>query len=363
MQAYEPAPASLRLDPLTGVGDQYSFYEWILSTRELYPNEPFTVIALDLNQLKAVNLEHGLARGDQVLRWVAQVLVEETDALVYRIGGDEFVAVLEGAYLDERMALAEHLSDRLDQEGAHLQLQPPAAKIALIHFTDGFEASGGNVVDDIYIALAELKAQPSPSPRLFYGREVTSVGKAHRVIADLLRQLEQLLDKVEEMRDIAYTDPLTGLPNVRAAMEQLEIALMRARCGQTSLCILMIDGDDLRRYNEISYTAGDQMIRNLGQTQKGQLREDDFIARWRMGDEFLVILPDTPLQEAEIVGKRICTAVAEASQSWPLPVTVSVGISAYPEHGRTLSEMLYQAEQAKDRAKKQGKNRVAVAAE
>ena len=118
----------------------------------------------------------------------------------------------------------------------------------------------------------------------------------------------------------------------------------------------MIDGDDLRRYNQISYAAGDEMIQWLGATLRDQLRPGDFLARWRVGDEFLVLLPATPLGQAAAVGSRLCRAVQQASEGWPLPVTISIGVAEYPRHGTDEVGLLRQAEAANDRAKALGKN-------
>jgi diguanylate cyclase (GGDEF)-like protein len=123
----------------------------------------------------------------------------------------------------------------------------------------------------------------------------------------------------------------------------------------------LIDGDDLKRYNEISYSVGDEMIRDLAHTQQSHLRGGDFLARWRMGDEFLLIMPGTPVEGAVVVGERVRSAVELESQTWPLPVTISAGLAAYPGHGESMSDLLVQAEEAKNTAKASGKNQVVIA--
>jgi diguanylate cyclase (GGDEF)-like protein len=126
------------------------------------------------------------------------------------------------------------------------------------------------------------------------------------------------------------------------------------------LSVLLVDGDNLRQYNQISYEAGDEAILLLGVTLQLQLRQSDFLARWRTGDEFLILLPNTGLERALHIGQRLCAAVERASRAWLLPSTVSVGAAAFPEHGQSVQELLHVAERGLEMAKDQGKNRAAV---
>ena len=123
----------------------------------------------------------------------------------------------------------------------------------------------------------------------------------------------------------------------------------------------MIDGDNIRAYNSINYAAGDEMIRDMSFVFKDNLRPTDFVARWRVGDEFIVILPDTAIEGAKIIGERFRLAVKEASRSWRFPVTISIGIASYPTHGDTIDALIDKVESANKRAKDQGKNQVVLA--
>ena len=128
-----------------------------------------------------------------------------------------------------------------------------------------------------------------------------------------------------------------------------------------SFSILLIDGDNIRVYNSINYAAGDEMIREMSAVFKDNLRPDDFVARWRSGDEFIVILPDTPGQDATRIGERFRLAVKQASQTWRFPVTISIGVASYPTHGDSINTLVDEAESANKRAKDQGKDQVVLA--
>ena len=80
-----------------------------------------------------------------------------------------------------------------------------------------------------------------------------------------------------------------------------------------------------------------------------------------MGDEFIVILPSTTVEQAAIVGERLRAAVELASQGWLFPTSVSIGIAYYPKHGHTANQLVESAEKALSLAKMSGKNRVIVA--
>lgn len=88
---------------------------------------------------------------------------------------------------------------------------------------------------------------------------------------------------------------------------------------------------------------------------------NDFVSRWRVGDEFIVILPNTTIEGARIIGERFRLAVKEASRSWRFPVTISIGIASYPTHGDCIETLIDRVESANKHAKEQGKNQVVVA--
>jgi len=352
---HEHSSESQRLDTLTGVGNQRSFFDWLFSTQKKGSHTPFTLIEIDVNNFKGLNDTYGHRAGDEALKWISDIMVEETRAPVYRIGGDEFVSVLIGSDQASNYARAKKLFERLNREGDNVHLMNPAADMAVIHYRTGQDLSSGDVMGELYAAIYELKTTYSESIRVFNTGEIRP---AQKFIREMAFQLEKFAKELDESHQLAFTDPISGLPNTRAAMQELELTLAKSKRTKQPFAILLIDGDDLARYNEISYSAGDEMIRNLGATQSGQLRAGDFLARWRMGDEFLVIMPLISIDEARLVGERIRSAVEHESLSWPLPVTISAGLAAYPDHGKTLSDLLYHAEAAKDKAKLMGKNNI-----
>ena len=78
-----------------------------------------------------------------------------------------------------------------------------------------------------------------------------------------------------------------------AIQRKLDLTLSEAILEEKPLSLCMIDGDELKKYNNQGYAAGDDVIRKIHATLSTTLRPDDFLGRWRMGDEFIVILPST----------------------------------------------------------------------
>ena len=124
--------------------------------------------------------------------------------------------------------------------------------------------------------------------------------------------------------------------------------------------LLLIDGDDLSKYNKISYLEGDQMIAKLGRLLRDAIRPEDFLARWRTGDEFVILLENTPLEGAVHLGNRLLEAVSRGSRDWIYPITISIGVAGYPDHGKSLEKLVHQAEFGLSKAKDQGKNQVCI---
>jgi diguanylate cyclase (GGDEF)-like protein len=160
---------------------------------------------------------------------------------------------------------------------------------------------------------------------------------------------------------LSETDELTGLLNMRgfsiAANRLFGQALRYGRAAS----VLMIDSDNLKAVNDTyGHEAGNRLLRQLTRLVQAELRYTDVLARYG-GDEFIVLLPETPPKGALEVANRIRDAVA----SVPLDIdgkrvssSVSVGLAAHPADGSTLDAVVARADRAMYQAKKAGRNRV-----
>ncbi len=166
----------------------------------------------------------------------------------------------------------------------------------------------------------------------------------------------------EELREQAIQDPLTGLCNRRYLEENLGRELHRARRGNSPLCVVMLDLDNFKPFNDsFGHDAGDSMLREMAQVLSEKLRKSDIACRYG-GDEFVLVLPDSSLADAQRRVEQIRLMVAEKQMrhgaSRPDKITVSAGIVGAPEHGSTAAELLQAADSAMYAAKQAGRDRV-----
>lgn len=173
-----------------------------------------------------------------------------------------------------------------------------------------------------------------------------------------LLMVKERADK--EILHLAMTDSLTGVPNRRSLMDQIESALSR-RSGKP-LALLMIDVDHFKDINDThGHPAGDEVLRQITRLLTERLRGGDVLGRYG-GEEFCVLAPDTDSNGALMLAESLRTTIAEASLSTDngeLFVTVSIGISHCPANvSRELKLLLAEADAALYHAKQTGRNRV-----
>ena len=168
---------------------------------------------------------------------------------------------------------------------------------------------------------------------------------------------------VPQLQAEARVDAKTGLYNARHFATVLEDEIGRATRFERPMSLLMADLDLLRDINNTyGHLAGDAVLRGIAEVFRGQLRHYDVPARFG-GEEFCILLPETPPEQAYEIAERIRRAVAERdyeveTSSEPVRATVSIGVATFPRDGAEANELIHQADLAVYRAKLQGRNRV-----
>ena len=180
-------------------------------------------------------------------------------------------------------------------------------------------------------------------------------------MSGLQREYAQLRSEHALMERLALCDSLTTLPNRRACDAVLAREVSRARRHGGGLSVLLVDLDAFKAINDrFGHEAGDAALSRVASVLKEQLRTSDAVARWA-GDEFLVVLPETALDGALIVGERLRAAVAQSSGRGLSALTISLGAAAFEADGDDVAELVRRADRGLYRAKELGRNRVAVA--
>ncbi len=163
---------------------------------------------------------------------------------------------------------------------------------------------------------------------------------------------------------IANTDMLTGLPNRRHTLSFLDQALRRAEQEGAPLAVAIFDIDHFKAINDQhGHAAGDEVIRRVGQRAKASLRDDDMVGRYG-GEEFVCILQGRSALSAELVAERVRKAVqsdAEGVAAGLPGVTVSIGLAVYAGEA-SIEDLLQRADKALYAAKREGRNRLRMAA-
>jgi diguanylate cyclase (GGDEF)-like protein len=344
---------SLMLDQLTNSANLLAFANFLLTTA---PRDACSLVVIDLQG----GLETHPELSTSALRWVALVLREELPGTLYRIGQDEFVAVLPGTDQLQHQRLVQRLAARLDFEAERLGLQANTLVIGLLCYAADDQPPPTTLLAHIHAVSARSRQEGMPPVLQMTAPPAADVDLVP-MVQQLIGRIAALSTQLEYSHHLANTDPVTGLPNQQAALERAVSALAQAASQQQPVALLVIDGDNLRRYNQIGYAAGDKLINDLSVTLREQLRPSDYLARWRMGDEFLIILPNTGVSGAASLAERLRRRIETVSQYWPFRVTISLGLAAYPQHGDGVTRLIEQAEAAKQRAKLEGKNRTVIA--
>jgi diguanylate cyclase (GGDEF)-like protein/PAS domain S-box-containing protein len=208
------------------------------------------------------------------------------------------------------------------------------------HFeTIHFRNDGSEMILEINAAKVKYKGQTAI---LSINRDITS---------------RKLLE--ETIRQLAYHDSLTGLPNRILFHDRLLQALAFAKRRSQKVTLLFMDLDGFKVLNDsLGHNSGDELLKMIGDRLKNQLRESDTVARMG-GDEFLLLLTEAghPRDAARIANKIL----REISRPYlifgrPWQITASIGIVIYPKDGRTANALMKKADIAMYKAKAAGKN-------
>jgi diguanylate cyclase (GGDEF)-like protein len=200
-----------------------------------------------------------------------------------------------------------------------------------------------------------------------YGRlaaAMMDLSRANDSLEGLVAQKETLIAGLkrseEEIRQLAFHDALTGLPNRRLLMDRIAQALAHARRHQHSMAIMFLDLDRFKQINDtLGHEAGDELLKQVAARLRRCVRSEDTACR-SGGDEFIIVLPEiTHPRDAALVAEKVIRAVSEPVivGDHRLQVTTSIGIAVYPVAGPDdLQALMKKADTAMYSAKAAGRN-------
>ncbi len=206
-----------------------------------------------------------------------------------------------------------------------------------------------------------------------YNETAHTLSEAREKLTSYQRSLEERVrDRTRELNaataraiHVAQTDPLTLLPNRIFLTQRLEEAIRRAAADTTRVSVLFIDLDLFKTFNDtLGHETGDSVLRTVAQRLKSAVRPEDVVSRFG-GDEFVVLLSRLDFQRADSTTLSVAEDILGALNQ-PLDIAgsritmpASIGISCYPQDGRTAAELIKNADSAMYAAKQSGSGRIA----
>lgn len=198
---------------------------------------------------------------------------------------------------------------------------------------------------------------------------VTSVKDKDEVVTNYVATLTDITTSnaaTEEIKILAFYDPLTGLPNRRLLLDRLKHALNSSRQSGNAGAVLFLDIDHFKTLNDtLGHDVGDLLLQQVSERLSACVREGDTVARMG-GDEFVVVLEAldedaiTAATQAEIIANQILSKINESYQldNRRYYSSISVGVTIFKDHQTSLEELLKQADIAMYQAKMSGRNAV-----
>lgn len=163
---------------------------------------------------------------------------------------------------------------------------------------------------------------------------------------------------------LATTDGLTELYNHRFFQEKMKLYIDLYQKNKQPFSLILIDIDFFKKFNDnYGHQAGDAVLKEVAKTLKANVRSQDIVCRYG-GEEMAIILINTPNDEAIKVAQKVCDSVAnkkfELSSELTVNVTISLGVSSYPNHGKNSTELIEHADKGLYFAKENGRNQVGI---
>jgi diguanylate cyclase (GGDEF)-like protein len=166
----------------------------------------------------------------------------------------------------------------------------------------------------------------------------------------------------EQLRYQSLRDPLTRLYNRRYLQESLEKELDRAQRKQQFIGIIMIDIDHFKNFNDAyGHSVGDLVLKEVGNYLLSQIRQYDLACRYG-GEELVIVMPDVAIGDTVMRAEEIRAGIKQLKLEYDEQelesITVSIGVSCFPDDGITSEQLIQAADKALYQAKEQGRDRV-----
>lgn len=263
----------------------------------------------------------------------------------------------EARIFDVAFRIGEGITGRVAKEGIIIYVKDTSQEKEFLHY------KGERHIEGSFLSIP-LKFKKEVLGVINFARPgVDSFAKEEiRILTLVADQIALAIENAKlytQARELSVRDDLTGLYNRRHFQTVLNMEWKRAIRFKRSLSLLMMDVDHFKEYNDtFGHLEGDKVLKEMSALLKRNLREVDTIARFG-GEEFILLLPDTDKKGAIAVGEKLRRLIESTMFNKGLRgITISSGISSYPEDVRELDDLIDHADIALYDAKDAGRNRV-----
>jgi diguanylate cyclase (GGDEF)-like protein len=306
---------------------------------------------------RAVELERLVAFGHALGRSLDHDAIRAaTRRHLPRVAGTEHVWVLlrQGTQWEALAGDTRGAEDVVEREDLAERLLGGGQSSSATERTVGFPLVVGGM------ALGVLGVKPQEGPLEPHRQRALEAAAALLAVSLKNAQL------FKEVRDNSLRDPLTGCATRSHAAEVIDAELRRARRNQMPVSLIMFDLDHFKEVNDRhGHLCGDAVLANIGRRMKDVLRGSDLKCRYG-GEEFLVLLPETPLHGARRVAETLRREIAERPMPWAgqaVTVTASFGLTQAMPGEINIEAVIARADAALYRAKEEGRNCVMIASD
>lgn len=268
-----------------------------------------------------------------------------------------FFGLAEHENIGKRVQDLAYLSEE-DRARYHREDTEMLRSLSTIQYEVTFQTADQGAVESLYWSRGF--DVPETGSRGLLGEivDISAEKKTQNALAQSIRALEVLM---QDAKDASNTDPLTKLYNRHVMTDEVPLVIQNAETVGRPVCTLLIDIDHFKHINDTyGHPFGDEVLQRFTQILKETFRHQDIAARYG-GDEFILILPGSTLNQARTSAERLRKAVCEKLLlPDDTPVTISIGVAQW-RPGDTLSTFITRADEALYCSKRSGRNQVSSA--
>lgn len=210
-------------------------------------------------------------------------------------------------------------------------------------------------INEIYSQAQVLDKEGNLKYVLFKGRGINTTNKDLKLINGILLDITKLKEQEKHIKYLAYNDVLTGLPNRRSFMERIESEIANHNCG----AVMVLDIDNFKHINDtLGHTYGDVLLKKVAEEFIKLKDKNLFISRFG-GDEFFILVSgENDIFKIEQYAKKIVNIFRRKFliENDKVYISCSIGITLYPSHSNTVSQLVMNADMAMYKVKEHGKN-------